>query len=107
MVKETAVITLSANKKITSLFLPKQRYYFLLTVPRFFTVKDDKNILFCQTFLLPAMWLRTFSGVLQYFCVQVKYDFFGYIVAVVANAFESSDNADEIKALYGSFGELL
>jgi len=55
LVKETAVITLSANKKITSLFLPKQRYYFLLTVTRFFTVKDDKNILFFQTFLLPVM----------------------------------------------------
>ena len=48
-------VTLSDNKKITSLFLPKQRYYFLLTVTRFFTVKDDKNILFCQTFLLPVM----------------------------------------------------
>jgi len=55
---ETATVEIPDMEKIENAVRDSRSPYyypFLLTVTRFFTVKDDKNILFCQTFLLPVM----------------------------------------------------
>ena len=48
-----------------------------------------------------------FPGVFQNLGVEIEYDFFGDVVAVVADTFEAPYDADEVEALDSSFGELL
>lgn len=48
--KKTVVIACRLTKKLRLCFLPKQRYYFLLTVTRFFIVKVIKTFYFVRPF---------------------------------------------------------